>query len=613
MILLLAAITASAVKMQPGVFRVSQSDGTTLSVRAFGDEDLSYFLAADGTLLCQEGTDFFIASVAPDGQLAPTKLLAHDPAQRTLAETAAATAQNRSLFYSTVSTQAAVNKVRREPMKDDSTLMPSLGKQKVLVILVEFSDSTFKFSDPKTVFNKYLNARELFSTSTDPEMFRNYGSVARYFNDMSFGLFQPQFDLYGPVKLPNPLKYYGAGYSSSENMKGLLEDACTAVDDEVDFSQYDSNGDGIVDLVYIIYAGYSQSIAGNSTDCIHPKSGTVYPSKTFDGKSVRRYGVNNELYGTPQTQANGLKINGIGLFCHEFSHCMGLPDLYATAGSTAEKLVNQTMDYWSLMDAGEYTYNGFRPTAYTAWERERLGWMTIDTLTVPADVELKPIADGGKAYRILNDSDLTGHEYYIVENVQQSGWNRYLFGKGMMVTHVDYDDYQFTLGGCKVNSTSGHPRMTVLPADGLFVPEYYIDEKITESTNATLKKYNADLYAKYAGQTFTSTLYKSEAAGDLFPGATGATALTDSTAPQAATVYTGSTMHKPITDIAEDSATGTVSFKFMGGKTSGITAIENQPQATSRIYSISGQSMGTDIRRLPKGIYIVGGKKVVKE
>lgn len=613
MILLLAAITASAVKMQPGVFRVSQSDGTTLSVRAFGDEDLSYFLAADGTLLCQEGTDFFIASVAPDGQLAPTRLLAHDPAQRTLAETAAATAQNRSLFYSTVSTQAAVNKVRREPMKDDSTLMPSLGKQKVLVILVEFSDSTFKFSDPKTVFNKYLNARELFSTSTDPEMFRNYGSVARYFNDMSFGLFQPQFDLYGPVKLPNPLKYYGAGYSSSENMKGLLEDACTAVDDEVDFSQYDSNGDGIVDLVYIIYAGYSQSIAGNSTDCIHPKSGTVYPSKTFDGKNIRRYGVNNELYGTPQTQANGLKINGIGLFCHEFSHCMGLPDLYATAGSTAEKLVNQTMDYWSLMDAGEYTYNGFRPTAYTAWERERLGWMTIDTLTVPADVELKPIADGGKAYRILNDSDLTGHEYYIVENVQQSGWNRYLFGKGMMVTHVDYDDYQFTLGGCKVNSTSGHPRMTVLPADGLFVPEYYIDEKITESTNATLKKYNADLYAKYAGQTFTSTLYKTEAAGDLFPGATGATALTDSTAPQAATVYTGSTMHKPITDIAEDSATGTVSFKFMGGKTSGITAIENQPQATSRIYSISGQSMGTDIRRLPKGIYIVGGKKVVKE
>ena len=611
--LLFAAMTAGAVKMKPGINIIKQADGTTITVRAYGDEDLSYFLASDGTLLYQEGTNFYIAGVKADGTLYSTGVLAHEPSMRTIKEISAIKAQNARAFYNSMETQAKANKVRREPMTPDNSLLPSLGKHKIPVILVEFSDVEFSVENPKATFDKYLNGKELFNKETDPEMGQNYAGVAKYFKDMSFGKFEPEFEVYGPVNLGKPLATYGAGYSSQENMGLLLTDACTAVDDEVDFTQYDSNDDGNIDLIYIIYAGFSQSIAGNSTDCIHPKSGYLSLAKSFDGMDVKRYGVNNELNGTPADQANGPIINGIGLFCHEFSHCMGLPDLYPKSGSIAEACINQNMDYWSLMDAGEYTANGYRPTAYTAWERERLGWMEIGTLTGPSNVELKSLDEGGAAFRIYNDKDETGHEYYIVENVQNNGWNKNLFGNGLMVTHVDYLSSQFSLGGCKVNNTEGHPRMHVMAADGMFVPEYFLGSTIEDSYITFLKEHNADLVAKYGGQVFSIEDYKAEAAGDLFPGTSNATSLTDDSQPMKAWTYNGETMGKPITDITNDTEKGIVSFKFMGGgePVDGINEVTVNKTTDSRVYSISGTYMGNDIYSLPKGIYIRNGKKVI--
>ena len=611
--LLFAAMTAGAVKMKPGINIIKQADGTTITVRAYGDEDLSYFLASDGTLLYQEGTNFYIAGVKADGTLYSTGVLAHEPSMRTIKEISAIKAQNAKAFYNSMEKQAKANKVRREPMTPDNSLLPSLGKHKIPVILVEFSDVEFSVENPKATFDKYLNGKELFNKETDPEMGQNYASVAKYFKDMSFGKFEPEFEVYGPVNLGKPLATYGAGYSSQENMGLLLTDACTAVDNEVDFTQYDSNDDGNIDLIYIIYAGFSQSIAGNSTDCIHPKSGYLSLAKSFDGMDVKRYGVNNELNGTPADQANGPIINGIGLFCHEFSHCMGLPDLYPKSGSIAEACINQNMDYWSLMDAGEYTANGYRPTAYTAWERERLGWMEIGTLTGPSNVELKSLDEGGTAFRIYNDKDETGHEYYIVENVQNNGWNKNLFGNGLMVTHVDYLSSQFSLGGCKVNNTEGHPRMHVMAADGMFVPEYFLGSTIEDSYITFLKEHNADLVAKYGGQVFTIEDYKAEAAGDLFPGTSNATSLTDNSQPMKAWTYNGETMGKPITDITNDTEKGIVSFKFMGGgePVDGINEVTVNKTTDSRVYSISGTYMCNDINSLPKGIYIRNGKKVI--
>lgn len=611
LLLIACSVTCMAVKRHQGAVTVRQSDGTTLTVRGFGNHDFNYFTTTDGVLLYQDGLDFYIAETGSDGMLRSTGVLAHENGNRGEAELRLIGAQDKALFNSMMSANATKARMRREPLAENSTLLPHTGSPKVPVILVEFSDCPFTVSDPKTVFNKYLNATELFSTATDPVVGRNHGSVKRYFTDMSFGRFTPNFEVYGPVKLPNQLKYYGGGASSSEKMNELFTDACTAIDADVDFSQYDSNGDGSIDLVYIIYAGYSESITGNSTDCIYPKSGTLTSSTLFDGKRLCRYGVNNELNGTPADQEKqGLLINGIGLFCHEFSHCMGLPDMYPSPGSVAERCINQNLDYWDLMDAGEYTYNGYRPTEYTAWERERFGWMTIDTLSSPCDVTLKPLSEGGKAYRILNDKDDTGNEYYIVENVQKTGWNKSVFGHGMLVYHVDYNEQAFSLGGCRVNSEAGHPRMTIIAADGIFMPEYFKNETISEGTSSEEKEANAELIEKYGGRLITGTIYSEEQAGDPYPGTSGITSLTDDTTP-AAWVYKGELMGKPITDISEDTDLGTVSFKFMGGAPTGISTI-NTDVTSRRIYTIDGRYAGTDESKLGHGIYIIGNRKICR-
>lgn len=611
--LMICSLESNAVKMHPGMAKVKQPDGTTLTVKAFGNHDFSFYTTVDGVLLYKGGTVFYIADVQDDGLLMPTKLIAHEKDMRNNEENRMAKEQNKTLFYDKISINSNKARAKREPMEFNSTLLTSVGSPRVPVILVEFSDSIFKVDNPAKTFDKYLNAEELFNKNDDSEMGMNYGSVKRYFKDMSFGKFTPEFDVYGPVTLDKPLKYYGGGNSASENMNDLFKDACTAIDDTVDFSVYDKNDDGKVDLVYIIYAGYSQSWAGNSTDCIHPKSGILTNNVVLDGKTLCRYGVNNELNATPEDQIrNGLLINGIGLFCHEFSHCLGLPDMYPTPGSVAERCINHNLDYWDLMDAGEYTQNGYRPTEYTSWERERLGWMNIDTLRSGCDVALSTLSDGGKAYRILNDKDATGKEYYIVENVQKKGWNRYLQGHGMLVYHVDYDDYYFSLGGCKVNSTAGHPRMSIISADGMFMPEYFVYSVVKESDMSDKEKaLNKALIDNYSDVYITTDIYKKELQGDPFPGINNVSSLTDTTSPASSTVYSGEFMGKPITEISEDTDTGTVRFKFMNGKPSGIenTTKDIQP---NKIYSLYGQYLGTDYDILDKGIYIINNKKVIK-
>ncbi len=605
------SLAANAVKVYPGIVTITQKDGTTLRIKGFGNHDFSYFTTTDGVLLYHEGNDYFVAETNEDGSLSSTGLHAHEKHLRNQDEIRLIAKQDRNVFISKLHDNAEKNRIRREPLPANSTLLEHTGNQRVPVILVDFSDQPFTVDNPREIFNKYLNEEELFDRTKEPVVGRNYGSVKRYFKDMSFGQFIPEFDVYGPVRLPEQLKYYGKGSSSSENMNDLFKHACTLIDDTVDFAQYDKNDDGNIDLIYIIYAGYAASWGGNSSDCIHPKSGVLSNGLTLDGKTVKRYGVNNELNANPSIQAQqGLLLNGIGLFVHEFSHCMGLPDIYPASGTLASQSINHGLDYWSVMDAGEYSNNGYRPTAYTSWERERFGWFNIDTLKTAADVTLKTIDDGGKAYRILNDKDETGREYYIVENIQQKGWNKYVPGHGMTVMHIDYDDYYFSVGGCKVNNTFGHPRMKLICADGMFISEYLIDETIKAKSNESWNSYNQVLLDKYNNTTITYDIYDAEAAGDPYPGISYNTALTDATTP-AAVVYRGEYISKPITEITEDTENLIVSFKFMGGNDTGINNVIRDNMNNPNIYSIDGRHLGNDINKLGKGIYIINKKKVI--
>ena len=543
---LFISIASWAVKVNHEPAVITQSDGSKITVYAYGDADNHWYTTSDGVLLYHEGYDFYIAKIDYEGNLTPTNQLAHEPSNRTAAEVELVKKQNRKLFFEKVNKTSVRRVPRKEPVADDNTLFPHSGTPKALVILAEFTDSVFKDSDPKSVFEQYLNADVIDNNVGNKTVGRNYGSVKKYFSDMSFNTFTPQFDIYGPVKLSHNLKYYGA---NKDRMDRLIPEVCQLADGEIDFSQYDENGDGYVDLVYIICASYSQSWTQNSSDCIWPKSGSAknYNKDDFgiyDGKQVYRFGVHTELNAYPGAFSQPYRINGVGLFCHEFSHCMGLPDIYPTT-ENAQNAFNPGMENWDLMDGGEYTYNGYYPTEYTAWEREAMGWFTIDTLTTndKGSVYIGNINNGGKAYRIINEKSGNGKEYVVLQYIENKGWNTklpgttkdgngntiQLPGHGMIVTHVDYDADAFSLDYNAVNNTIGHSRYTIIPADGEYISSY---DKANKS------------------------IYTTSMAGDPFPGTLNVTELLS------IPFYTGDDTSKPLLNIVEKTSSPNIGVTF---------------------------------------------------
>ena len=596
---LICAFNSWADKGYPFPVEVRQADGSTLTIVLHGDEDFHYYTTLDDILLVQRDGSYYIGAVDVNGTLTATPLLAHNAGERSAEEIRQASQQDKEAFFATGETHRSILKAKREPI--DSTgmrLFPHKGTPRAVVILAEFSDSAnhFTIENPKRSFHEYFNSTEPLEDHGRGEN-RNFVSVRQYFKLASFGQYTPEFDVYGPVTLPSTLATYGAdtnGEGKGERMDLLFQDACMLMNDSLDFSKYDSNNDDYVDLVIIIYAGYSQSMSGNSSDCIWPKSGTI-SGGTYDGKRVQRYAVSAELNGFPGcwSSAPWERINGIGTLCHEFCHTMGLPDFYPTG--TAWKGDNQGMEYWSLMDSGNYISNGYTPCSLNAWEREAMEWMEIAPLDAGGEMEIKPIDEGGTAYRVTNPAN--AQEYFVLENIQATGLNTYQKGHGLVVTHVEYDPSAFSIrSGNTVNNVTGHPRMTVVPADGLLFAQYNVGKTID---GKVIK--NADFYA--------------ELAGDPFPGTKGVTELNDTMGVVNYKFYTnGDKTNKALANISEN-ADGVVTFTYIDDFESYLLDVPTllaPEKASDAIYTIDGRRVQGELDDLPHGIYIRQGKKVVK-
>ena len=609
LITLLCHLTSHASKGWPYPITVSQPDGTQLTIRINGDADFNWVSTLDGVVLKQEGNGYYVANIDTNGMLSSSGTLAHDADKRSSAEQSLCKKQDVKAFLTVNTRPERLAATRGFGGKGSTSFFPHTGSPRAIVLLVQFANRPFKVQ-PRKAFNQYLNSMAEKHQDFGNAENRNTGSVKRYFSDMSGGKFKPQFDLYGPITMPKNAAYYGEGSSSMERYRELVSEACTMMDDSLDFSKYDADKDGNVDLVYIIYAGYGESVSSIDST-LWPKAFVCGTDIKKDGKYVRLAGISNELNGHPDvhySSTSGLLINGVGLFCHEFSHCMGLPDFYPTVSpqwTTAngkqdfDAYDNQGMEEWDVMDNGIYLYNGYSPTAYTAWEREKMGWLTIETLTREGKVELKSIDQGGKAYRIKNDKNTNGNEYYIVENIQAKGWNYKLPASGMMVSHVEYVPWAFSVfhgGDNSVNNIKKHPRMTIVPADG-YLPSSY--RKVSDNSNLTAP------YMK-------KKQYDEQLAGDLYPGKNNINRLTDAQNMVNYAPWTGGMLNKPIYNIALKN--GIVTFDFLKDQTS--TGIELPESATDssneeKIYTIDGRYVGTNLNALPKGVYIKGKKKVV--
>ena len=587
---MLCSLTTWAAKAESIPVQVRQADGSVITVILRGDEHINWYTTLDGVLLVQ-GADnnYYIGKVEKSGNLIATQQLAHEALTRSQAERNLIAKQEKDKFFAYVNkiAEESENAYNNSPLTrgpivdsgyDGVPYFPHTGSPKALVILAEFQDTTFTIQDTKKVFTNYLMNEDHFSDTRYGQN-QNYKGVRGYFKDCSYGQFTPFFDVVGPIKLPRKHAIYGAG---NDRMDLLLADACAAVDDLVDFAKYDANNDGIVDLVYIIYAGHSANYHDNKVSNIWPKSGTITISNKFDGKSIRRYGVSNELNGSDKTSKNNKKINGIGLFCHEFSHTLGLPDIYAYH-TDAENQDDQGMEFWDLMDGGTGVRGGRVPASYLAWEREVMGWMNIDELKKDSSIEnLKSIDNGGKAYKIVNPNN--SNEYIVLQSMQKGAWNQGwgdgTYGKGLLAYRVSYPYNKVNVFDFP-NNVKGKPRVIPIPADG----------KILAAANA-------------GGSLNT---YIQQLNGDPYP-YNGIDKINEFT------MYDGTILKRSIYDIVENDVERQVSFKFKNNEPTAIQSLSIVERSTSdnRIYTLDGRYVGTDASILPHGIYIQNNKKFVK-
>ena len=585
---LMGIASGFAAKAYPGIVTVTQSDGTELNVRIYGDEHFNWLTTEDGVLLVQEGNNYYIAETTSYGTLKATNYIAHNANKRLPAEIKAIKKQDLSRFRSYAIQKASPAKAMGTG-NSEVKYFPHSGSPKALVILVEFSDTPFQSGEKaKNVFEHFLKGKAEDNLPDGYEAYtgsyknkynlRNKGSVSDYFYDMSKGTYTPQFDVVGPYKLNHSSLYYGQG--DKDNTYALVSDACKAADKDVDFSRYDADGDGMVDLVYLIYAGYPASMSGNPND-IWPKSGPGNDSfGTYDGKKVCRYGVHAELnFGRELNQKNGFLLSGIGLFCHEFSHTLGLPDLYPTVD--ASKVDNQNPEMWDLMDGGEYTYNGgYCPTPYSPWEMDAMGWATpIELSDEKQTVTLKSYGKERMAYKIKGENN----EYLLLQNIQIGGWwtgVALVYKTGMLVWRIDYNNEDVNLFD-NPNNTLGKPKVMIVPADGYVISDYNHGD----------------------GKKWTDDQYKESLQGDPFPGATNKTELLS-------VVLNNSTLEKPIYNIKEEN--GVITFDYLDNISAiQLPSVDETDMTTKQIFSLDGRYLGNDASKLTKGIYIIGKKKVV--
>ncbi len=493
--------------------------------------------------------------------------------------------------------EAAAYSKGQRAISTQNNYVPHTGTITIPVVLVNFQDVKFKINEPKKAFDQLFNSDKQADLGNGNHF--NYGSVAKYFRNMSHGEFTPKFKVYGPVTVDKPETYYGGtceDNNKDEDPWQLVKDALKLVENQVtedDIKSFCSDGKTI-DCVYIVYAGLGQNDGGNGTTVWANCSTTG--GKTLGGKEVRWYTMSGELSPVKIKDKDGTTIipvvvNGLGVICHEFSHSLGLPDMYPTAKSAY--LDNQEMEYWDLMDGGEYTYNGFRPTAYTAFEKEQMGWpVDIKKLDSDASVTMTTSTEqGGTAYKIVNPQN--DKEYLMLEYIQRKGWNKHLYGNGLLVYHVCLPS-ETLYSSTHLNNAPGFPGMAVVPADGACLSSY-------------IKANDND--------------YGNSLKGDLFPG-TGnlpgqnVTELSDTNKQPNFCWYNAAkteklNTNKAIKNVKYDN--GVLTFDYVNDVASGILPVWGDKQATDgRVYSINGAYLGDDITKLPHGIYIVNGQKIVK-
>lgn len=471
----------------------------------------------------------------------------------------------------------------------------SIGKPVLPVVMVNFADCKFREDHDAKKISRFFNE------SGYKDEAGSKGSVRDYFLAQSDSLFAPQFEVVAQVTLPNGYAYYGKDSQSGTtdpNSITFVKDVLAEAEKQVDFSKYCLEGTSKVPMVALMFAGPGQqsSFEDGNSDYLWAKFQQSSFSVNNKTVTIDSYFMGNELlqqYGSSPNDIKGAELDGVGLFCHEFGHALGLPDFYNTSKSSGSFT---TMGYWDIMDYGQYYYDGYRPVEYTAYERSYMGWLPVEELTdvtqfvrvLPLDGSVKN-REGARAYVVRNPENKK--EYYIFSAPHTNKWHASMMGEGLFVLHVDYERANWN--GNSVNTKADRQRMTYVPADN-----------VKEGSGSGLGLKISELFKRISA--------------DLFPlqnDTININSLTDDTTP-ATILNTGSTkkLSRPIYNI-ERHEDGSVTFSYLDATLTGINQVLTPAQTSKNnttIYDVLGRRIPS-LQQAAPGIYIVGGRKVVKK
>ncbi|MBQ1185261.1 MAG: M6 family metalloprotease domain-containing protein, partial [Muribaculaceae bacterium] len=445
-------VGALAVPANPNPYVVTQPDGPRISVRLCGDEYYHYYTTEDGTpvTLCDDGFYRYTTIDAQNNLVASANVVGKVNAS-VLPDKKSVMQRHKELHKVNKTRMSVKLPEAQAPMRSAARNAGSNGGVvKGIIVLAEFQDQKFTFSQ------KAINDKMNKVGYTDE--YGSIGSAHDYFVAQSYGQFQPEFDVVGPVTLSQNMAYYGANYQGANDIRPheMVAEACQLASQQglADMSDYDHDGDGWVDLVYVIYAGYPES-SGASGETIWPHAWHIYygAGKTVivDGVQLDAYACSAELNGN-----SGSNLDGIGTFCHEYSHTLGLPDFYDIDYSGAIG-----MSWWSIMASGSYGANGYIPIGYNAYEREFCGWLEFNELTGDASITMPELTtDKTAAYKITSTNP---NQYITIETRCRKGWDMALPSEGMMVIAVDYNKKAWDSNG--PNDDPNRQRFKLIPAD----------------------------------------------------------------------------------------------------------------------------------------------------
>ena len=505
---LIGILNLHSIPATPKPIKIKQADGSEITINLHGDEFFHYETSLDGFLISQNDLGIYeYAQKNISGSIISTGVKVREIDDRTISENFFLKTLEKNLDFRTISLTNRSLRKSSSITKNVKNTFPLVGSPKSLIILVNFKDKSFITVNPLLSFTNLLNEQGYKTNG-------GTGSAKDYFKESSNGIFTPQFEVVGPYTLPQVMSYYGDNVSNNDkNPQQMIIDACKLADDAgVDFTQYDIDGNGIVDNIFIYYAGNNEA-EGASVNTIWPHRWTLSNYNTkFDNKVIYDYACTSELRDTDSDMC------GIGTFCHEFGHVLGLVDYYPT-----NKYKHHTLSDWNIMDNGAYLNEGRTPPTYSAFDRFFLNWLKPAELKTAQDVELPSLISSNKAFLItqngnhnLDGANPSPIEFFTLENRQRTGFDSFLPGSGLLITRIYYNAPSWWENS--PNNISSSMGVDIIEADGI--------------------------------------ASESSLAGDPFPGATNNTSFTP-------VLRDGTVINKPLKFIYNKN--GKVGFKFMGG------------------------------------------------